>query len=69
MSCSFSSVSYTHLDVYKRQPMNVSPTTASLFIVAPLAPGQMFRGLFSTHPPLEKRIAALKSMVITPSGR
>jgi Zn-dependent protease with chaperone function len=49
--------------------MNVSPTTASLFIVAPLAPGQMFRGLFSTHPPLEKRIAALKSMVITPSGR
>ena len=53
----------------KRIPMNVSPTTASLFIVAPLAPGQMFRGLFSTHPPLEKRIAALKSMVITPSGR
>lgn len=53
----------------QRIPMNVSPTTASLFIVAPLAPRQMMRGLFSTHPPLEKRIAALKSMVITPSGR
>jgi len=58
------------LGAYNKQiPMNASPTTASLFIVAPLAPGQMFRGLFSTHPPLEKRIAALKSMVITPSGR
>jgi heat shock protein HtpX len=58
------------LGAYNKQiPMNVSPTTASLFIVAPLAPGQMFRGLFSTHPPLEKRIAALKSMVILPSGR
>jgi heat shock protein HtpX len=58
------------LGAYNKQiPMNVSPTTASLFIVAPLAPGQMFRGLFSTHPPLEKRIEALKSMVILPSGR
>jgi heat shock protein HtpX len=53
----------------KRIPMNVSPTTASLFIVAPLSPGQMMRGLFSTHPPLEQRISALRSMVITPSGR
>jgi heat shock protein HtpX len=53
----------------KRIPMNVSPTTASLFIVAPLSPGQMMRGLFSTHPPLEQRIAALRSMIITPSGR
>jgi len=49
--------------------MNVSPTTASLFIVAPLAPGQLMRGLFSTHPPLEERIAALRNMVITPTGR
>jgi heat shock protein HtpX len=53
----------------KRIPMNVSPTTASLFIVAPLAPGQLMRGLFSTHPPLEERIAALRNMVITPTGR
>jgi heat shock protein HtpX len=53
----------------KRIPMNVPATTASLFIVAPLAPGQMFRGLFSTHPPLERRIAALRNMVIMPSGR
>jgi heat shock protein HtpX len=49
----------------QRIPMNVSPTTASLFIVAPLAPGQMMRGLFSTHPPLAKRIEALKNMVIS----
>ena len=53
----------------QRIPTNVSPTTASLFIVAPLAPGQMMRGLFSTHPPLAKRIEALKNMVITPDGR
>jgi heat shock protein HtpX len=53
----------------KRIPMNVSPTTASLFIVAPLAPGQLMRALFSTHPPLEERIAALRNMVITPTGR
>jgi len=46
-------------------PMNVPPATASLFIVAPLSPGQMFSGLFSTHPPLAERIAALRNMTIT----
>src|SRR5271154_7216788 len=35
----------------KRIPMDVSPATASLFIVAPLSAGQVFAGLFSTHPP------------------
>ena len=49
----------------KRIPMDVSPTTASLFIVAPLTAGQVFSGLFSTHPPLAERIAALRSMTIT----
>jgi heat shock protein HtpX len=49
----------------KRIPMDVSPTTASLFIVAPLTAGQVFSGLFSTHPPLAERIAALRSMIIT----
>jgi heat shock protein HtpX len=49
----------------KRIPMNVSPTTSSLFIVAPLSAGQVMSRLFSTHPPLEKRIAALRNMVIT----
>jgi heat shock protein HtpX len=47
----------------KRIPMNVPPATASLFIVAPLSAGQIFTGLFSTHPPLSERIAALKNMV------
>ncbi len=49
----------------KRIPMDVAPTTASLFIVAPLSAGQVFSSLFSTHPPLEKRIAALRQMVVT----
>lgn len=49
----------------KRIPMNVPPATASLFIVAPLSAGQVFTGLFSTHPPLSERIAALKNMVVS----
>ncbi|HWX37630.1 MAG TPA: zinc metalloprotease HtpX [Candidatus Sulfotelmatobacter sp.] len=48
----------------KRIPMDVSPTTASLFIVAPLTAGQVFSGLFSTHPPLTERIAVLRNMTI-----
>jgi heat shock protein HtpX len=49
----------------KRIPMDVSPTTASLFIVAPLTAGQVFSGLFSTHPPLGERIAVLRNMTVT----
>jgi heat shock protein HtpX len=49
----------------KRIPMNIPPTTSALCIVAPLSAGQMFSGLFSTHPPLEKRIAILRAMSIT----
>jgi heat shock protein HtpX len=48
-----------------RIPMNVPPTTSSLFIVAPLSPKDLFSGLFSTHPPLAERIAALRNMTIT----
>jgi heat shock protein HtpX len=48
-----------------RIPMDVSPATASLFIVAPLSAGQVFSGLFSTHPPLSERIAILRNMDIT----
>jgi len=48
----------------KRIPMDVSPATSSLFIVAPLS-GRSFMSLFSTHPPLEKRIAALQNLVVT----
>src|SRR6202035_3254161 len=35
----------------KRIPMDVSPATAALFIVAPLTAGQVLSGMFSTHPP------------------
>jgi len=49
----------------KRIPMDVSPATASLFIVAPLTAGQVFSGLFSTHPPLSERIAVLRNMTVT----
>ncbi|HEX3371762.1 MAG TPA: zinc metalloprotease HtpX [Candidatus Acidoferrales bacterium] len=51
-----------------RIPMNVSPTTASLFIVAPLSAGQVLSGMFSTHPPLSERIAVLRNMTITRQG-
>jgi heat shock protein HtpX len=49
----------------QRIPMDVSPTTASLFIVAPLSAGQIFSGMFSTHPPLSERIAVLRNMTVT----
>lgn len=50
----------------KRMPMtNVTPATSSLYIVMPLSPGQVFSGLFSTHPPLPERIEALRRMTIT----
>jgi heat shock protein HtpX len=43
-------------------PMHqASPATAHLFIVNPLS-GQTLMKLFSTHPPLEERIARLRAM-------
>ncbi len=54
------------LEAYNHQiPMNVPQTTAALMIVAPFSPRQLFRGLFSTHPPLPERIAVLRSMTFT----
>ena len=49
----------------KRIPMDISPSTSALCIVAPLNAGQFLRGLFSTHPPIEDRIALLQAMTIT----
>jgi len=47
------------LDAYsKRIPMMASPSTAHLFIVQPLM-GMDLAGLFSTHPPIPKRIERL----------
>ena len=42
----------------KRMPMKASPATAHLFIVKPFSGGGL-SALFSTHPPMEKRIARL----------
>src|SRR6201998_787773 len=47
------------LDTYSRQiPMQASPSTAHLFIIQPLL-GMTFGNLFSTHPPIAKRIERL----------
>ncbi|HUE38918.1 MAG TPA: M48 family metalloprotease, partial [Candidatus Binatia bacterium] len=45
-----------------RIPLPASPQTAHLFIVNPLAGGQFVSNLFSTHPPIEERIARLRQM-------
>lgn len=43
----------------ERHPMDVNPAYQSMFIVQPLSLGGRMASLFSTHPPVEKRIAAL----------
>src|SRR5262249_33670940 len=45
----------------KRIPMGANPATAHLFIVKPFS-GQTLMELFSTHPPLEKRIERLHQL-------
>jgi heat shock protein HtpX len=47
------------LDAYsRRMPMAATPSTAHLFIIQPLL-GMNFGSLFSTHPPVAKRIERL----------
>ena len=43
----------------KRIPMQVSPSMAHLYIYQPLISGEIFSSLFSTHPPIRKRIERL----------
>jgi heat shock protein HtpX len=45
----------------KRIPMDANPSTAHMFIVNPLRGGGVL-SLFSTHPPIEERIARLEEM-------
>lgn len=45
----------------KKIPIKANPSTAHMFIVSPLAGGGLAR-LFSTHPPVENRIEALKRL-------
>ena len=54
-----------NLDAYSRQiPMQANPATENMFIVNPLTGGSVQR-LFSTHPPMEERIANLQEMAQT----
>jgi heat shock protein HtpX len=48
----------------QRIPMEANPSTAHMFIVNPLRGGGV-RSLFSTHPPIEERIARLEEMART----
>ena len=48
----------------KRIPMQANPSTAHMFIVNPLKGGRVL-SLFSTHPPMEERIARLEEMART----
>jgi heat shock protein HtpX len=51
----------------RRLPMQASPQTAHMFIVNPLR-GSNLATLFSTHPPLEDRIARLRGHRSSPGG-
>lgn len=42
-----------------RTPMNAEPATAHMFITNPLS-GRSMANLFSTHPPIEERVARLR---------
>jgi heat shock protein HtpX len=49
---------------YSREiPLNAGPATAHLFIVSPLTGGGIL-SLFSTHPPVGKRVERLRAMVV-----
>ena len=48
----------------QRIPMDANPSTAHMFIVNPLRGGGVL-SLFSTHPPIEERIAKLEEMART----
>jgi heat shock protein HtpX len=45
----------------RQVPMNASPATAHMFILSPLSGGGLM-SLFSTHPPVEKRIERLLAL-------
>jgi heat shock protein HtpX len=45
----------------RREPMDVNPATAQMYIVNPLSGGKI-AGLFATHPPIRERIERLLSL-------
>jgi heat shock protein HtpX len=44
--------------ISQRVPLDANPATAHMFIVKPFSGGGVL-ALFSTHPPTERRVAAL----------
>jgi len=57
------------LGTYSRKlPLQSKPSTAHMFIVNPLSGGHL-ANIFSTHPPLEERIARLRGTPFTMNGR
>jgi len=53
----------------QRIPSSIPETTAALCIVKPMfGGGSVWASLFSTHPPLEDRIAALREMTLSRPG-
>ena len=48
----------------RRIPMDANPATENMFIVSPLT-GDSMQRLFSTHPPMDERIANLHEMAST----
>jgi len=57
--------------VSRQAPLMASPNSAHLFIIAPLLSGATFASLFSTHPPIQKRIERLigRPSVLGPGNR
>jgi heat shock protein HtpX len=47
--------------ISREVPMHATPATAHMFIVSPLTGGGLL-SLFSTHPPVEKRVERLRAM-------
>lgn len=52
----------------RQKPLQANPATAHLFIVNPLS-GETIMSWFSTHPPIEKRVARLLAMQSAGSGK
>jgi len=52
----------------KKLPMDANPSTAHMFIVNPLS-GRSLMSLFSTHPPLDERIARLRGAPPSATGK
>ena len=44
----------------QRMPLEANPATAHMFIISPLSGGGRMSKMFSTHPPVEERIARLQ---------